>query len=56
MPGRRAPIRFVWARGGGDRYASARWLQVFAHWQGHSVYAGLMLRMGANSTQIRPLF
>jgi hypothetical protein len=29
MPGRRAPIRFVWARGG-DRYASARWLQVFA--------------------------
>jgi hypothetical protein len=30
MPGRRAPIRFVWARGGGDRYASARWLQVFA--------------------------
>ena len=29
MPGRRAPIRFVWARGG-DRYATARWLQVFA--------------------------
>jgi hypothetical protein len=30
MPRRRAPIRFVGARGGGARYATARWLQVFA--------------------------
>jgi hypothetical protein len=28
-PGRRAPIRSVWAHGGG-RYATTRWLQVFA--------------------------
>jgi hypothetical protein len=43
MPGRRAPIRFVWARGGGERSMAAG---VRHHWQGHSVYAGMMLRMG----------
>ncbi|WP_296487334.1 hypothetical protein [Rhodoferax sp.] len=30
MPRRRAPIRSVWARDGGDHYATARWLQMFA--------------------------
>jgi len=42
MPGRRAPIRLVWARGG-DRSMAA---SVRHHWQEHPVYACLMLRIG----------